>query len=167
MQLSRNVVSPFSNSVFLEVKLHLFQNGHSFLFPMPFASPSLRLGQKRTRSLSPPCSSKGLRSGICNWDHTQSHSRFTRATATLFMSLLYHVPTPENMGLVPPLAWQKVGLPAKEGHFPHSNGKKQTKMISCFINSFPAANFPSSNFTSMGMRRLFPHLLNTTQEELS
>lgn len=111
------------------MELHLSWNGHRFLFPIPFASPSLRLGQERTRSLAPPCSSKGSGSGICNnfWNHTQSHSGFTRATATLFMSLPYHVPAPANMGLVPSLALQKVDLPIKEGHFPHSNGKTRPR----------------------------------------
>lgn len=111
------------------MELHLFWNGHSILFPIPFASPSLRLGQQGTRSLSPPCSSKGLRGGTCNssWDHTQSHSSVTRVQQCSLWDPL--TMNQANMALAPPLAGQKAGLPAKEGHFPHSDGKPKDDFL--------------------------------------
>lgn len=83
------------------MELHLFWNGRSILFPIPFASPSLRLGQQGTRSLSPPCSSNGLRGGTCNssWDHTQSHSGVTRVQqCSLWASLTMNLHSKLGLG---------------------------------------------------------------------
>lgn len=61
-----------------------------------------------------------------------------------------------------PCTYTSVALPTKRSAFSTLWVKKQTKMISCLIRPFPVVNFPSCNFISMGRRRRFPHLLNTT-----
>lgn len=127
---------------FISFEMDTASYGH-----MPFASPSLRLGQERTRSLYPPCSSKDLRSGVCNsfWDHTQSHSSTTRATATLLMSLPYHVLHLQTWAWLLPWPGKRLTYLPKKGIF-HTLMEKPGQDDFLLHPFFSNSKFPFKQF---------------------